>query len=146
MSVLRGGSLFLTLVLTTLLLAPAVAASEEPPSAPRDVTGETTADGKFLLTWQPPAEGEVDGYRIYENGELVADVDVESYLATPQAAAAYSVTAYNAYGESMWSAPVVNHNNCLGIGIPPIVQPNGCKQMAEDQVLWLLWFLNEILP
>jgi len=74
---------------------------EEPetvaPSAPRNFTITAGADEESLeLSWSPPSEGEVTGYYIYFNDEIIDSVETGlSYTHTPDQLGNYQVAAYN---------------------------------------------------
>lgn len=130
----------LPVLLAALLLAPLAAADGGPPEAPRDVVGETTSTGHVLLSWLPPSQGSVDGYRVYENGQLVAEVADLSIELVPPPAAVYTVSAYNVYGEGPWGDGVV-----YGLSLDPScatarpsVDPDYCIEMAVDLVWWIV--------
>lgn len=70
-----------------------------PPDPPGNLTAESD-NGTNTLTWDESSYA--DGYRVYENGVLIADTQQTSLTAVsePYSANIYSVTAYNGDGES----------------------------------------------
>lgn len=133
--------LLLPALLVTLLLIPSAAAQDEPPASPENLYGEMTADGDLLLAWDS-VDGDVLGYRVYENGILLDEVTDPSYLTPPPTASAFTVTAFNLFGESASSNVIIfgsvgnGQNSCI-ILLPPIVQPSACEELVWETVDWV---------
>lgn len=132
MSVLQSlNRMWLSLLLAAVLSVPQ-AAADDPLGAPQNASGEDQADGSFLLSWNPPASGEADGYRVYENGDLMAEVEGLTYTVTSTLpASVYTVTAFNAWGESHHSHPVLDtpmKDDPSCHTFPVWIEPGACKK------------------
>ncbi|BCJ38175.1 hypothetical protein Athai_56780 [Actinocatenispora thailandica] len=90
------------------------------PAAPTGLSAGSVTDSTVTLSWTAPG-GDVQGYHVYRDGTSVATVTGTSVTVTglaPSTAYGFTVSAYNAAGESPRSA-AVSVTTTSGGGTPP---------------------------
>ena len=95
--------------------SPWIATVQFGPEPPQGVVGSVVGSSATISWGAPtsPGNAAIDTYRVYRDGIAVADVAArtssftEAVLADPGASSTYTVTAINAFGESLPSAGAV---------------------------------------
>ena len=115
------------------------------PSVPTGLSAwnYTTATRAYLI-WNPSTDNVgVMGYRIYRNGVLLATTKTNSYLVyTSTIPYSYTVTAYDASGNSSAQSAAVTTNNLSADTTPPSTPGNLTATATAPNKVSLAWGLS----